>query len=92
MLTTHILLALALATLSVFIRCVYRVAELQGGFGGSIANNQTLFMIFEGPMIIIATVALTVFHPGIAFAGRWSEAGWSLRKAKKSTSDVLFEK
>jgi hypothetical protein len=60
---------LAIATIGIFIRSVYRVAELQGGFGGSLANSEALFMIFEGPMTIIAVAALTVFHPGTCFSG-----------------------
>ncbi|KAI1625272.1 RTA1 like protein-domain-containing protein [Exophiala viscosa] len=55
---------LGLATVTISIRCVFRVAELQGGFGGRLANDQVLFMVFEGPMIIIAVAVLTLFHPG----------------------------
>lgn len=33
-------------------------------------------------MIIIAVTMLTLFHPGVAFAGNWAAAGWKLRKAK----------
>lgn len=72
--------ALAIATLTIFTRSVYRVAELAGGFDGTIANDEVLFEVLEGPMIMIATIALTVFHPGFSFEGLWSAAGWSLRK------------
>jgi hypothetical protein len=72
------------ATILIFTRSVYRIAELQGGFHGSIANNETVFMIFEGPMIILATLVLTVVHPGFAFSGRWADAVWSLRGRKTS--------
>jgi RTA1 like protein len=72
-------LALALATFTIFIRSVYRVAELEGGFDSVIANNKTAFIILEGPMIVIATVALTLFHPGYCFNGNWDNAGFSLR-------------
>lgn len=72
-------LALAIATFTIFIRSVYRVAELSGGFSGDLANNETTFMIFEGPMIIIAVAALTLFHPGTSFNGMWTAAGWKLR-------------
>jgi len=79
--------ALWVATILIFIRSVYRVAELQGGFGGKIANDQTVFMIFEGPMIIVATLILTVLHPGFAFSGKWHTAAWSLR-GRKVESDM----
>ncbi|KAH8660450.1 putative RTA1 domain protein [Xylariales sp. PMI_506] len=86
------LIALALATLLVFIRSVYRVAELQGGFGGSIANNEVTFMIFEGPMIILAVLGLTIFHPGLAFGGQWvHKKGLSQGKEEDNSSYVALQ-
>ena len=63
--------ALGTSTLFIFIRCCYRVAELQSGFGGALANNEVDFMVLEGPMIMIATIALILFHPGFCFSGKW---------------------
>lgn len=65
-------IALMVATLCILIRSAYRVAELQGGFASLMANNEVLFMIFEGPMIITATVALTLFHPSLVFGLAWN--------------------
>lgn len=69
----HFPWAIVSATSFIFVRCCFRVAELKSGFGGDLANNQGLFMIFEGPMIIIAVCILAVFHPGRCFVGvqRW---------------------
>ena len=69
---------MGIATLAVFVRSVYRVAELAQGFSGSIANEEVPFMIFEGTMIAIATIALTFFHPGLIFGTRWAEANFRL--------------
>ena len=66
------ILALALATLFILIRSSYRLAELQGGFNGKLANDEVTFMILEGPMIILAAVCLTGAHPGLAMRGLWS--------------------
>ncbi|PVI02749.1 RTA1-domain-containing protein [Periconia macrospinosa] len=55
---------LGVATILIYIRCIYRVAELWGGFQSHLANDEATFMIFEGPMIIIAVSAMTMFHPG----------------------------
>jgi hypothetical protein len=66
---------------------VFRVVELNQGFGGPIANDEPSFLVLEGPMIIIATVALAVFHPGYCFAGNWEAANWSLRGKEKGTGD-----
>ncbi|TIA44054.1 putative RTA1 domain protein [Aureobasidium pullulans] len=80
--------AIAIATITIYIRCVFRVAELQDGFGGELANNEGMFMAFEGPMIIIAVVVLTICHPGIAFgsASAWKAANWTWKKGNKSES------
>jgi len=61
--------------------------ELNAGFGGATANNEPAFMALEGPMIIIAVSALTVFHPGYAFHGQWQDATWSFRQKKTDGSD-----
>jgi hypothetical protein len=66
---------------------VYRIVELQGGFQSGVANNEVVFMILEGPMILLAVALLTVSHPGFAFDGHWKAASWTLGK-KKNTGRV----
>ena len=83
--------ALALATLAIFVRSVFRCAELQGGFHGKLANQQITFMILDGAMIISACILLTVFHPGLSFQGRWHDASWSLGKKDKGGLDVVHK-
>ena len=63
--------ALATATVCIFIRCVFRVAELSKGFSGPLDNQEITYMILEGVMIISAASALTIAHPGYAFSGHW---------------------
>lgn len=55
--------ALAFSTVCIFIRCVFRVAELSGGWKGPLMQNQTLFIIFESTMVLLAATALAVFNP-----------------------------
>jgi hypothetical protein len=74
--------ALWLATVFILFRSIYRVVELQGGFSGTVASNEAAFMVLEGPMIILATLLLTVFHPGVVYEGKWRDAAWSLRGKK----------
>lgn len=76
------MLGLGIATIGIFIRSVFRVAELSDGFHGKLANQEVTFMILEGAMIIIAVSAVTVMHPYFAFEGAWAEAAWSLRGKK----------
>lgn len=39
-------------------------------------------MILEGALIVIACTALTIFHPGFAFRGKWHEADFKLKSQK----------
>ncbi|KAI5249727.1 putative RTA1 domain protein [Aureobasidium subglaciale] len=76
--------ALPIAALVIMIRCIYRVVELCQGFGGQLANEEIPFDILEGPMIIIACICLTVFHPGFVFrGGYWEASSWVIRTSKK---------
>jgi hypothetical protein len=71
------------ATILIFIRCLYRVAELWDGFSGHLANHEATFMVFEGPLIILAVAGMTIFHPGRVFGELWVPAGQGVRTASK---------
>lgn len=77
------IVGLSLATFCILIRSCFRVAELSHGFGSKLANQQVTFMILEGAMIVIASVALTSLHPGVAFQGSWAEANFTVWGAHK---------
>ncbi|PVH75687.1 RTA1-domain-containing protein [Cadophora sp. DSE1049] len=62
------LAALTLATICIFWRSVYRVAELAEGWTGSLIKRQWLFVGFEGVMVIVACLALNLFNPAFAFS------------------------
>ncbi|KAJ5216412.1 RTA1-domain-containing protein [Penicillium cinerascens] len=83
------LASLILATITIFVRSVFRVAELKGGFHSSLANDEVLFMILEGAMIVIATLCLTVFHPGVCFDGQWGETKWTFRQSRGSDMELI---
>ena len=61
------LAALTLATICIFWRSVYRVAELGEGWTGNLIRHQWLFVGFEGVMVIVACLALNVFNPAFTF-------------------------
>lgn len=77
------LYGLALGTVTIFIRSVFRVAELSKGFDSHLANNQISFMILDGTMVIIGSTTLTAFHPGWAFGRVWREANFRFRIRKQ---------
>jgi hypothetical protein len=55
--------ALAIATVCIFVRSVYRVAELSEGWMGYLIKQQGLFIGLEGVMVLVAVLALNFFHP-----------------------------
>lgn len=59
--------SLFFAYLTIFVRCVYRIAEMAGGWGNSIMQNEPEFIVLDSVMIMIAVLCLTVTHPGWAF-------------------------
>ncbi len=59
--------ALALATVCIFIRSIFRVIELAQGWRGELIKNQILFIVLEGVLIVVAVLDLNIFHPGWCF-------------------------
>lgn len=68
------LVALALATILIFWRSVFRVAELAEGWSGDLIKRQDLFIAFEGVMVVVAVLALNVAHPAFCFATKGTAA------------------
>jgi hypothetical protein len=61
------LFALAFATLCIFTRSVYRVAELSQGWQGHLIKTQKYFIGLEGAIVAAGILSLNAFHPGICF-------------------------
>jgi hypothetical protein len=59
--------AIIVAFLGIYIRCVYRIPELSGGWGSEFMRQETDFIVLEGVMIVLSVLVLTVFHPGYCF-------------------------
>ncbi|KAK5044913.1 hypothetical protein LTR84_010285 [Exophiala bonariae] len=51
----------------IFIRCVFRIFEMAGGWRNEIMRNEVAFMVLDWCMICVATVIQTVLHPGYCF-------------------------
>jgi hypothetical protein len=87
------LVALALATVCIFWRSVFRVAELSQGWSGPLMKRQDLFIGFEGVMIVVACLALNAFNPAFCFKELLEGKGGlgSRRKEKKAFSDSEAE-
>lgn len=71
------LVALAIATVCVFWRSVFRVVELNSGWAGPLTFKQNLFIGFEGVLMVITVVVLAVFHPALCM-GEAMDGGWKI--------------
>ncbi|KAK4169987.1 RTA-like protein [Cladorrhinum sp. PSN259] len=72
----------------VLIRCIYRIAEMAGGWGNHIMQDEPSFVVLEGFMVLIACVLLASFPAGVLFpqmAARMSAP----RRSKKSASNDI---
>lgn len=57
----------AVAFLAIFIRSIYRLPEMAGGWGNPLMQNEKEFLILDGAMVALASILMTVAHPGIFF-------------------------
>lgn len=84
------LVGLTIATVTIFIRSVYRCVELSGGFDGKLfTSDEALFMVLEGVMIIFAGICLTFLHPGISFQGSWREINYSFHHKGEAAPEKM---
>ncbi|KAH8647219.1 RTA1 like protein-domain-containing protein [Xylariales sp. PMI_506] len=80
-------LAMSLSALFIFIRSIFRCAELSKGFNSSLANDEISYMVLEGAMMILATGLMTIFQPGYLFRDTWSNSGWSFGRKKPTDNE-----
>ncbi|KAF9472235.1 RTA1 like protein [Pholiota conissans] len=57
--------ALAFSTTVLFIRGVYRIIELAGGWEGRILHTEVYFNVLDGAMVVLAIYTVNFVHPGI---------------------------
>jgi hypothetical protein len=76
-----------LAFITIFIRSVYRIPEMSGGWGGPLMQDELDFMILEGGMVAIAAIAMTVAHPGIFFPGMKTNIRSSKTRSKEEKNE-----
>ena len=59
--------AMGVAYASLLIRCIYRIAEMAGGWGNHIMQDEPSFVVLESFMVLIACAMLAAFPPGVFF-------------------------
>ncbi|EGW33099.1 uncharacterized protein SPAPADRAFT_60406 [Spathaspora passalidarum NRRL Y-27907] len=61
----YYMLAISIAVIAIYIRCVYRVVELAQGFSGYLITHEAFVMTLDATMIAIAAIIFVPFHPQI---------------------------
>ncbi|KAL2115235.1 hypothetical protein VTJ04DRAFT_10898 [Mycothermus thermophilus] len=61
------LIAVISAYSAILIRCIYRIAEMAGGWANPIMQHESSFVVLESFMVLIACWLLSIFAPGIFF-------------------------
>ncbi|KAF4343838.1 RTA1 like family [Fusarium beomiforme] len=85
--------ALSLSAICILSRSAFRVAELSQGWTGSLMGNQTLFIIFEGILIVVAVISLNIFHPSfcmkelLELEGGGLKGIWGFRIRNEATAN-----
>ncbi|ROT35065.1 hypothetical protein SODALDRAFT_317626 [Sodiomyces alkalinus F11] len=59
--------AIVASYIFIIIRCIYRIPEMQSGWGSDLMRNEATFLALDGAMILIAVTIITAFHPAFFF-------------------------
>lgn len=81
------LAGIAISTILILERCVFRMAELWEGFDSDLANDEPVFMVLDGVAMALVIGLLTVFHPALIMGRDLWESG-AFKKLSKGTSQV----
>ncbi|KAK8069492.1 hypothetical protein PG994_006108 [Apiospora phragmitis] len=58
------LIGLSLAILLLTVRAIYRLIPISGGFGSPVAQNDVLFLVLDGVMVLLAAITALASFPG----------------------------
>ncbi|EEQ30402.1 hypothetical protein McanMca71_002295 [Microsporum canis] len=61
------LLALSASTVCIYVRSIYRIAELSEGWDGPLLSNEGLFIGMESVFVVVSVLILNAFHPSRCF-------------------------
>ncbi|RDW79363.1 hypothetical protein BP6252_04001 [Coleophoma cylindrospora] len=59
--------SIGFAYFTILIRCIYRLPEMAGGWGNPRMKVEPEFLVLDGMMVALASIAFTVAHPGFMF-------------------------
>ncbi|KAJ5936046.1 hypothetical protein N7454_005344 [Penicillium verhagenii] len=71
--------ALSVATVMLYLRTIFRLAETAEGLGGKLSTNEVFFACLEFAPIALAVLLLGVYHPGRCLGAKVSVRGEKTR-------------
>ncbi|KAH7127932.1 RTA1 like protein-domain-containing protein [Dactylonectria estremocensis] len=75
--------AVLAAYIMIFTRCVYRIAEMAGGWGNHIMQDEPSFLVLDSTLVLVGSALLTIYHPGLFFPRMGNRAsGGDLEKTE----------
>lgn len=60
-------LAITIAVIAIYIRCIYRVVELKQGFSGYLITHEVFIMVLDAMLVLISGFVFIPFHPVFVF-------------------------
>ncbi|KAI1877595.1 hypothetical protein JX265_003603 [Neoarthrinium moseri] len=79
--------AVAGAYTGILIRCIYRIAEMSGGWGSPIMRDEPSFIVLEGFLVLIPVALLTAFSPGFLFPAMAERESQRFRRKNKGSNN-----
>lgn len=83
-------LAITIAVLVIYIRCIYRVVELKEGFDGYLITHEVFIMVLDAALVLIAGLIFIPFHPVFVF-GSENVFNISTIRGKKNADEEKIE-
>ncbi|KAK3987632.1 sphingoid long-chain base transporter RSB1 [Cladorrhinum sp. PSN332] len=72
----------------ILVRCIYRIAEMAGGWGNHIMQDEPSFIVLEGFMVLIPCILLACFPAGILFPQMAARMSAPRRNRGAASGDV----
>ncbi|KAM0563401.1 hypothetical protein ACHAPJ_001122 [Fusarium lateritium] len=75
------------AYFAILTRCIYRIAEMAGGWGNHIMQDEPSFLVLDSSLVLVTGFLLTAFHPGLFFP----QMAVSMQRTKKTEAETPAE-
>ncbi|CAF3510593.1 hypothetical protein SNK03_011224 [Fusarium graminearum] len=79
--------AVTVAYFAILTRCIYRIAEMAGGWGNHIMQDEPSFLVLDSTLVLVTGFCLTALHPGIFFP----QMAANMRRSKTTEGETPAE-